>query len=128
MQKLAALALAGAAGADVISVPLTHQPKTFEQLRAAAHRRAKLLGSGHEGGGSIQLTDPEDAEYYGEVSIGSPPQKFQVIYDTGSSNLWVPSKRCTNCKAGGHAYDSASSKTYVANGKPFKMAYGTGSC
>ena len=32
------------------------------------------------------------SEYYGQVSVGSPPQTFLVVFDTGSGNLLLPSK------------------------------------
>lgn len=128
-------AAAGAAAADVISVPLTHKPKTapeFEAMKQRLQERGERfrtsLQAEADGIPSVSLTDVEDSEYYGEVEIGSPPQKFTVIYDTGSSNLWVPGKSCTNCKQGSPRYDSAKSTRFAQNGKTFSMQYGTGSC
>jgi saccharopepsin len=45
-----------------------------------------------------------------------------------SSNLWVPSTRCTSIACFLHSkYDCEASETYQANGTEFKIRYGSGS-
>lgn len=77
------------------------------------------------------IKDYANAQYYGTVTIGSPPQSFQVIFDTGSSNLWVPKVGCSHCGipiiAQKHKYDHDKSSSYSADGADFEIMYGSGS-
>lgn len=76
--------------------------------------------------GNVIIKDYSNAQYYGEITIGNPKQNFQVIFDTGSSDLWVASKHCDSSCGSHSKYDSSSSTTYVKDGRQFRITYASG--
>ncbi|KAJ6562303.1 acid protease [Mycena capillaripes] len=75
------------------------------------------------------LIDESEVEWIGEISIGTPPQKFLVDFDTGSSDLWVPSKSCltTRTCASKSKYNAAASSTVQHKPGTFSIGYADGS-
>jgi len=150
--KLHALAMTGLLGAaaarihkaQIKKVPISDQLEkidmeqylhTINQKYMAAGNRilaqqgldnspVTVLGNGH----ALPIENFLNAQYYSEISIGNPPQKFKVVLDTGSSNLWVPSVECHSIACYIHpTYDHSASTSYVANGTEFEIRYGSGS-
>merc|ERR1719393_1188596 len=74
---------------------------------------------------NIPISDYQNAQFYGPIKIGG--QDFQVIFDTGSANVWVPGKACgfTTCWLH-HKYDETKSQTYQKDGRKFEVQYGSG--
>lgn len=70
--------------------------------------------------------------YWGQMSLGTPPQPFKVIFDTGSGNLIVPAADCTVPGCAPHKkYSSRASSTssFVTNEKgesASEITFGTG--
>ncbi|KAM9763760.1 pregnancy-associated glycoprotein 1-like [Dama dama] len=76
---------------------------------------------------SHPLGNIEDMVYVGNITIGTPPQKFQVVFDTGSSDLWVPSIFCTSRFCSSHVlFRHLESSTYWLTQKTFSIEYGSG--
>ncbi|RHY34871.1 hypothetical protein DYB32_002399 [Aphanomyces invadans] len=120
--------LAASATAATFRVPMTKlDDATFverylhgQRLKApAVWDPAGMSLSDH---GSVVIEDYGNAQYFGEIALGTPDQKFNVVFDTGSSNLWVPNKLFGTH----HVYNHKESSTYKPNGTAFHIQYGSG--
>ena len=137
-----ALACAATAHAAVEVVPLTRNLVTPARYRAQnaarkayhARRIAQSLR-----GTSMEVADPipvpqwnlADFEYLGTASLGSPPQVFNgVVFDTGSSNFWVPSVKCdlavSPACATDEKFNENKSTTFEVDGRTYFLPYGSG--
>jgi len=122
MKVVAGLSLLGVASASIYKVPLEKLPRvTLKEKAVWAENVGSSKGTPTH---DIPISDFQDAQYYGTISVGTPPQPLRVVYDTGSSNLWV--NKQTGLFSPHKHYTDTKSSTYVKNGTIFKIAYGSG--
>ncbi|KAF9955179.1 hypothetical protein BGZ72_003951 [Mortierella alpina] len=64
----------------------------------------------------------------GTIAFGTPAQNFTMVFDSGSSDMWVPSQACSTpvCLTL-MRFNHTASSTYHVEAKPLDVKYGDGS-
>jgi len=145
---VAAAALVGSATAGVHKMKLKKVPLSEQLQYANLGQHARALGQKYmgvrpqgnhidemfkdttfkgDGNHPVPVSNFLNAQYFSEIAVGTPPQEFKVVLDTGSSNLWVPSSECGSIACYLHSkYSHDDSSTYKKNGSSFEIRYGSG--
>ncbi|SIO73382.1 Cathepsin E-B [Babesia microti strain RI] len=81
-----------------------------------------------------ELINFHNSQYFGKIKVGTPGKDFVVVFDTGSSQLWIPSIKCSDGCENHERFDPKNSTTYKSqNGDNGDKAissikYGSGEC
>jgi len=114
-----------AGGGGLVRLPMKRHEKTFAEVVSSIKKRnARLMSTASVNASAFPLPvhDFEDMSYTCTVQLGTPGQTAEVLFDTGSSNIWVPGKHFGTH----HVYNHRASSSYHANGEEFRIEYGSG--
>jgi len=125
------MAMIGGASAGFVTMPMEKRALMTGDERALmqhAGPRASVFADNLGAPAKVVINDYQDSQYYGTVQLGTPQQTLRVIYDSGSSNLWVSNIKPSIFHIGEkhNYYQNKKSTSYVTNGTKFAIQYGSG--
>uniref|UniRef100_A0A914W0Y9 Peptidase A1 domain-containing protein n=1 Tax=Plectus sambesii TaxID=2011161 RepID=A0A914W0Y9_9BILA len=125
-------AVIGVSMGAVIEMPLTKIMSLREKLiRQGKWHEYHEQQKAARATGSQTISDYEDILYMGSITLGTPPQSFNVVLDTASANFWVVDSSCTTAVCNGapytrNKYQASASSTYSNDGRSWSIQYGPG--
>lgn len=115
---------------EIITIPLKRFETKKQILSFLAEKQsenASLPQITSQVFSEIPLHNYKNTQFIGEIAIGSSSNLFRVIFDTGSSNIWVNSRSCVSEGCKGHKkYDGTSFKGYTPSNRTLNVEFGSG--
>lgn len=100
--------------------------KAFLKSAEFTRQMTQALESNHPG--NLPIKDYTDTQYLAQMTLGNPGQSFEIVPDTGSSNIWVYSSKCWFSPACyvHKTYKESTSKSFEHDDHKFELNYGSG--
>ncbi|EMD33690.1 hypothetical protein CERSUDRAFT_87022 [Gelatoporia subvermispora B] len=79
------------------------------------------------------INQDQDSSYIGTITVGTPGEQFNIVLDTGSSDLWLASSDCLACPRGTPEFNPSSSSSLqqvtgsTGQAQQLTIQYGSGS-
>lgn len=108
--------------AQAQATPQTIQLQSRVAPRGASLKRRALNPA------TVPLADfflGTDLQWFGNMTVGTPPQTISVVFDTGSSSLEFASTLCAAC-TNQVRFDSSKSSTFRDGGRTSSITFATG--
>ncbi|KAJ8487421.1 hypothetical protein ONZ51_g4190 [Trametes cubensis] len=114
------VAAAPQAGAKAHKVALQSRVPPKGQFTSVRKRASKAIG--------VPLDDffmGTDLQWFGNISVGTPPQTVSVVFDTGSQTLEFASTDCSDCTQP-NKFDPSKSSTFKRGRQTTTLDFATG--
>jgi cathepsin D len=112
------------------------EPRSYDEIAAwaEAHRSGVQAKYGEpstvqkrSSGQNLIVNQQGDSSFFGSIAVGTPPVAYDVILDTGSSDLWLAGSGCLSDACDGVAtFDPKTSSTFKNSSSVFQITYGSG--
>eukprot|EP00971_Amphidinium_carterae_P079950 1581984-Amphidinium_carterae.1 len=109
-----------AASASTVSEGMLRMPLQRAASSQEGHRPLSFFQTSADNGGSAvsSTRHPPQESIFGQIRVGTPPQDFNVAFDTGSGHLLLVSASCRDVGCLAHrSFDSEKSRSARAIGQ-----------
>ncbi|KAI0766648.1 acid protease [Trametes elegans] len=104
-----------------LSTWLQSQKEILEAKYSSGPQRKRASGM------NLLTNQNADSSFYGSIAVGTPAISYNVILDTGSSDLWIAASDGVSTESDGiPTFDASASSSFTDLNTSFSISYGSG--